>query len=72
MNISMYPHQGVYNFEIVNLCITGVRVGGGGGGGRGGYRFFGQQDKIWAKPFFNDVSVRFFISLKRQIFSILI
>ena len=31
-----------------------------------------QQEKIWAKPVFKDVSMFFFISLKRQIFSILI
>ena len=34
--------------------------------------FFGQQEKIWEKAFFKDISVFFFISLKRQIFSILI
>ena len=50
----------------------GVRGGGGGGGGGGGargaaappnfgqLRFFGQQEKIWAKPFFKGVSVFFF------------
>ena len=52
-----------------------------GGGERGGLqpppnfgqlRLFGQQEKIWEKPFFKSVSVFFFISLKRQIFSILI
>ena len=37
----------------------------------GQLRFFGQQEKIWAKLFFKDVSV-FFISFKRQIFSILV
>ena len=39
-------------------------------GGRGGLqpspnfgqlRFFGQQEKIWAKPFFKDVSVFFLL-----------
>ena len=44
----------------------GVRAGGpgGGGGGRGGLcfvqlRFFGQREKIWAKPVFKDVSILF-------------
>ena len=41
----------------------------GGGGKRGGWspppkfgqlRFFGQQEKIWAKPVFKDVSMFFF------------
>ena len=44
----------------------GVRAGGGGGGwGEGGCRpqkiwatqIFGQQEKIWAKPGFKDVSM---------------
>ena len=46
------------NFEKKVIVIAiGVRAGwggGGGGGGRGGLqlplRFFGQQEKIWAKP----------------------
>ena len=51
-----------------------------GRGGRGGLqppqnfgqlRFFGQLEKVWAKPVFKDISM-FFISLKRQIFSTLI
>ena len=71
MNISIYQHQGVYNFEIVNLCITGVRAGGGGTAPLpkilSNSDFMGSK-KIWAKPFFKDVSVRFFISLKRNIF----
>ena len=54
----------------------GVRAGGARGAvappNFGQLRFLGQQEKIWAKPFFKDVSVFFFISLKRQIFSILI
>ena len=60
---------------IIHDCI-GVRAGGARGAAAppnfGQLRFFGQQEKIWAKPFFKDVSVLFFISLKRQIFSILI
>ena len=40
-------------------------MGGGAGGGEGGRNFgqltfFGQQDKIWAKPVFKDVSMFFF------------
>ena len=58
----------------INTSI-GVRAGGARGAAAspnfGQLRFFGQQEKIWAKLFFKDVSV-FFISLKRQIFSILI
>ena len=56
----------------------GVRAGAARGAAAppnfGQLKFFGQQEKIWAKPFFKDVSVVFFffISLKRQIFSILI
>ena len=42
----------------------GVRAGGRGGAAAppnfGQLRFFGQQEKIWAKPFFLDVSVFFF------------
>ena len=53
----------------------GVRAGGARGAAAppnfGQLRFFGQLEKIWAKPVFKDVSM-FFISLKRQIFSILI
>ena len=59
------------------MTIIGVRAGGGGARGAsappnfGQLRFFGQLEKIWAKPVFKDVSM-FFISLKRQIFSTLI
>ena len=41
----------------------GVRAGGARGAAAppnfGQLRFFGQQEKIWAKPFFKDVSVFF-------------
>ena len=57
------------------MTIIGVRAGGARGAAAppnfGQLRFFGQLEKIWAKPVFKDVSM-FFISLKRQIFSILI
>ena len=66
------------NSTMCRLCRLpiGVRAGGARGAAAppfkfGQLRFFGQQEKIWAKPFFKDVSV-FFISLKTQIFSILI
>ena len=53
----------------------GVRAGGARGAAAppsfGQLRFFGQQENIWAKPVFKDVSMFFFISLKRKIFSIL-
>ena len=43
----------------------GVRAGGARGAAAppkfGQLRFFGQQDKIWAKPVFKDVSVFFII-----------
>ena len=44
----------------------GVRAGGGARGAAappkfGQLRFFGQQEKIWAKPVFKDVSMFFFI-----------
>ena len=64
--------------KMANLAILaniGVRAGGARGAAAppnfGQLRFFGQLEKIWAKPVFKDVSM-FFISLKRQIFSILI
>ena len=57
------------------MTIIGVRAGGARGASAppnfGQLRFFGQLEKIWAKPVFKDVSM-FFISLKRQIFSTLI
>ena len=62
--------------DIVDFSI-GVRAGGGEGGCSppkyGQLRFFGQQEKIWVKPVFKDVSMFFIIIiiLKRQIFSIL-
>ena len=54
----------------------GVRAGGARGAAAppkfGLLRFFGQQEKIWAKPVFKDVAMFFIIIiLKRYIFSIL-
>ena len=49
--------------------VIGVRAGGGGARWAvappnfGQLRFFAQQEKIWAKQFFEDVSVLLFISL---------
>ena len=64
---------------VLNRTVVvdiGVRAGGARGAAAppnfGRLRFFGQQEKIWAKPVFKDVSMFFFITLKRQIFSILI
>ena len=54
--------------------FIGVRAGGGRGlGARGAaappnfgqLRFFGQQEKIWAKPAFKDVFMFFISILKR-------
>ena len=49
-------------------CIPGyigVRAGGARGPAAppkfGQLRFFGQQEKIWAKPVFKDISTFFFI-----------
>ena len=54
-----------------NLCwpililIIGVRAGGARGAAAppkfGQLRFFGQQEKTWAKPVFKDVSMFFII-----------
>ena len=60
---------------MVSLVILGIGVRAGGARGAaappnfGQLRFFGQQEKIWAKQ---EPIKCFFISLKRQIFSILI
>ena len=45
--------------------FIGVRAGGGRGGAAappnfGQLRFFGQGEKIWAKPAFKDVSILFY------------
>ena len=66
--------------EAVNVFPCSIFIGVRAEGARGAaappnfgqLRFFGQQEKIWAKPVFKDVSMFFFITLKRQIFSILI
>ena len=48
---------------------VGVRAGG-----RGGLQpppNFGQKEEIWAKPVFKDISMLFYYSEDREIFSIL-
>ena len=49
-----------YKMEEV-VKIIGVRAGGARGAAAppnfGQLRFFGQQEKIWAKPVFKDVSM---------------
>ena len=56
---------------------TGVRAGGARGAAAppkfGQLRFFGQQEKIWAKPIFEDVSMFFYhyYYFEEIIFSIL-
>ena len=72
----MSLHSGTSIFLTVFIYFH-RRAGRGGEGGAappnfGQLRFFEQQEKIWAEPFLKDISVLFFISLKRQIFSILI
>ena len=50
--------------ERESLCLLdiGVRAGGAAAPPHfGQLRFFGQQEKIWAKPFFKDVSVFFLL-----------
>ena len=46
---------------FVTLIVIGVRTVGARGAAAppnfGQLRFFGQQEKIWAKPVFKDVSV---------------
>ena len=46
---------------FVTLIVIGVRTGGARGAAAppnfGQLRFFGQQEKIWAKPVVKDVSV---------------
>ena len=51
------------------LLAIGVRAGGARGAAAppnfGQLRFFGQQEKIWAKPTFKDVSCFFMSILER-------
>ena len=72
--ISCIPHA-MATLHVSKRPRIGVRAGGARGAAAppnfGQLRFFGQLEKIWAKPVFKDVSM-FFISLKRQIFSTLI
>ena len=55
-------------FLAAHSKIIGVRAGGGGARGAappppnfGQLRFFGQQEKIWAKPAFKDVFMFFLL-----------
>ena len=49
------------NYDWNLVFIIGVRAGGARGAAAppkfGQLRFFGQQEKIWAKPVFKDVSM---------------
>ena len=51
-------------FAVVLAVAIGVRAGGARGAAAppnfGQLRFFGQQEKIWAKPVFKDVSMFFY------------
>ena len=53
--------QGAEELFSVTLIVIGVRTRGARGAAAppnfGQLRFFGQQEKIWAKPVFKDVSV---------------
>ena len=57
--------------------ISAEQAYGPGGGGGGGFaappnfgkiRFFGRQEKIWAKPVFKDVSMMFLLYLRDKYF----
>ena len=59
-------HHFVSGFLLLCECKhIGVRAGGARGAAAppkfGQLRFFGQQEKIWAKPVFKDISTFFFI-----------
>ena len=58
--------------DLGALTIIGVRAGGARGAAAppnfGQHRFFGQLEKIWAKPFFKDVSVFFYYFKETNIF----
>ena len=55
------------NWRVIDPCgdRIGVRAGGARGAAAppnfGQLRFFGQQEKIWAKPVFKDVSMFFLL-----------
>ena len=58
------------NIQVINTILNiGVRAGGARGAAAppnfGQLRFFGQQEKIWAKPTFKDVSCFFMSILER-------
>ena len=61
------PPGADYRCRMYAAGLIGVRAGGGEGGCSppppkfGQLRFFGQQEKIWAKPVFKDVSMFFII-----------
>ena len=51
--------------SFAGVAVIGVRAGGARGAAAppkfGQLRFFGQQEKTWAKPVFKDVSMFFII-----------
>ena len=58
------------NIQVINTILNiGVRAGGARGAAAppnfGQLRFFGQQEKIWAKPTFKHVSCFFMSMLER-------
>jgi len=66
-----YEFQFAFIYLFIFFFSIGVRAGGPGGlqppPEFGQLRFFGQQEKIWAKPVFKEVSMFFtiIIILKR-------
>ena len=63
----MFDQPGLKNYSPV-LLFVGVRAKGGMGGNLGQLKFFGQQEKIWAKPVFKDVSMIFLLYLQDKYF----
>ena len=57
--------ENVKNIRTPPTSLIGVRAGGARGAAAppkfGQLRFFGQQEEIWAKPVFKDVSMFFII-----------
>ena len=64
-------NNGVGNPATKDVFVTiGARAGGARGAAAppkfGQLRFFGQQEKIWAKPVFKDVSMFFIIIILKR------
>ena len=64
-DVEKNPGPTQYNTDHHEVIIIGVRAGGARGAAAppkfGQLRYFGQQEKTWAKPVFKDVSMFFII-----------